>query len=95
MARNVETDCPGCSGKLALDTERGEWSHKGLHDAGCIIKQHEPLSMKALSGHREGKWRVNPAVEGGIERLEAPTPPLSKTQLGDVIKVDFKNKKRI
>jgi hypothetical protein len=51
--------------------------------------------MKALSGHREGKWRVNPAVEGGIERLEAPTPPLSKVQLGDLIKVDFKNKKRI
>jgi hypothetical protein len=95
MARNVETDCPGCSGKLALDTEHGDWSHKGLHDASCIIKDYEPLSMKALSGHHEGKWRVNPAVEGGIERLETPKSSLSEAQLGDVIKVDFKNKKRI
>jgi hypothetical protein len=90
--------CPGCPGNITRNDD-ASWSHSGLHSADCIIKQYEPLSSRAVIDYTRGKWRVNPAVEGGIEAIVSPPPPprppVSEVQMGQVIKVNFKKKKRI
>jgi len=102
MPRNTELPCPGnCGSTMTLKEDESaggikRWSHTGFHDVNCIMNHYEPLSQQAMMGHRRGDWKVNLEVDGGIERVERPKPPVSQEQFKDnVINVDFKNKKRI
>ena len=86
------THCPGCPGLLKMDESTLRFSHDGPHDADCLWKTIEPVNVDAVIGYRQGKWDFD--AEGNI--VKHLSSPISETQFKDnVIKVDFKNKKRL
>jgi hypothetical protein len=87
MTRTPEMNCPGsCGGNLVLkedETGNRRWKHGGFHDVNCVLNHYEPLSEQAIMGYRRGQWKINPDVEGGIERVEQTAPPISQEQFSE------------
>ena len=77
---NPEMDCPGCGQRLHLPEGSEDWVHKGLYSTDC------PLA--------------GPDVEEEPlpEVIGDPNHPVNRAlsqQFGEVINVDFKNRKRL
>jgi len=85
------------------------WTHAGPHDADCPIHKLDPMSDTDMGRFRRKELRINPNVKGGIEEIspeEAEKNRKAALELSlaqfrttpkenNVIKVDFKNRKRI
>ena len=95
-------NCPGCKGKLHLPEGKEDWVHTGPYDPECPMAgpdvEEEPLP-KELPGENE-----NPAVrypeeghpaQSALQKASQKAKVKHGTVNGEVINVDFKNKKRI
>lgn len=87
---DVIIPCAGCPGNMKLNKDTGRFSHHGPHDPDCLWKTIEPVNWTAVQGYHMGEWAFD--EDGNWVK----TPPISSTQFeNNVIKVDFKNRKRI
>lgn len=77
--------CPKCKGTLGINTDKMEWKHVGPHSVDCPIRAEEPIEhIDLIRNHM-----THPDIE------EEDESPISQEQFGQVINVDFKNKKRL
>jgi hypothetical protein len=85
--------CPDCPGIMQLNN-KNRYSHVGPHDADCIWRKYEPVNWDSIHSYMHGVWEFD--EKGEPKAVEPPASPISAPQFeNNVIKVDFKNRKRI
>lgn len=81
-------ECPGCDGIVGVKLADMMWDHITPNSDNCRLKEHYPMEhryfMGVLNTHNEH-----------AQKAPNPQENLSNEQFGNVIHVDFKNKKRL
>lgn len=97
----ITMKCPGCPGKLHLPEGQEDWVHTGPYDPECPIagpdvkeepveelpgENEDPAVRYPEEGHPAHSMLQKAAQEAKVEH---------GTVNGEVIKVDFKNRKKL
>jgi len=83
--------CPECPGIIGIDMSEMAWEHTGPHSADCPIQTEEPLAHYDLMN----KYILPKFAEIEEQENAKANPNASQEQFGQVVNVDFKNKKRL